>query len=85
MILVTGRDTGFLAYIDEHEIVQIKKMREERSSYPFFSRIFLKNDKERYEYFLDVVEDETEIKRRIKHEKLDLGREARSYFEGGTP
>lgn len=81
MILVTGRDTGLPAFIDEHELVQIKKMREEKSSCPFFSRVFLKNDREHHEYFLDVVEDETEIKRRIKHERLDLGCEARSYLD----
>ena len=77
MILLTGRDTSLAALVDDHEIVDIQSMREKGVS---FSRVFLKNDKEHHDYFLDVLENEKEIRRRIKYEKLDLGCEARTYL-----
>ena len=76
MILLTGRDTKLPAYVDESEIIAIDTMKEK--SRPF-SRIQLKNDKYQYLYFLDVKEDPEEIKRRIKHEKLELGKYANGF------
>lgn len=76
MILLTGRDTRLPAYVDESEIITIESMKEK--SRPF-SRIHLKNDKHQYLYSLDVLEDPGEIKRRIKYEKLELGKYANGY------
>lgn len=77
MILLTGVETGLAAHVDDKDIVHIESMRSGRSS---FSRIFLKDKKQAHDFYLDVKEDPQEIKRRIKHEQLDLGCEARSYF-----
>ena len=76
MILLTGRDTKLPAFVDEHDVVSIDLMKEK--SRPF-SRIFVKNDKFQHSYFLDVLEDPKEINRRIKHEKLELGKYANGY------
>ena len=78
MILLTGVETGLAARVDDKDIVHIESMRSGRSS---FSRIFLKDKKQNHDFYLDVKEDLQEIKRRIKHEQLDPGCEARAYSE----
>ena len=76
MVLLTSRDTGLYAYVDEHDIVSIDTVH--AKSCPF-SRIYLQNKKENHDFFLDVTEDVKEIKRRIKSERLTPGVFANGY------
>ena len=78
MILLTGRDTKLPALVDEHEITSVDAMKEK--SRPF-SRIYLRNDKFQHSYFLDVLENPEEINKRIRYEKLELGKYANGYPE----
>lgn len=78
MILVTGKDTGLAAYIWENEITHIE---ETGKRYPS-SRVFMKNQKLGFDFFLDVKESAKEIQRRIREEKLDPGCEVRGTEYG---
>lgn len=71
MILATGKDTGRTAYIYVKDIVKAEKMKSGSGS---FTRVFLKNEKERHDFFLDVKESPEEISRRIKEERHIPGR-----------
>lgn len=74
MILLTGRDTGRAALVDERDITYVDTI----SAKPHpFSRIYLRNVKENHDFSLDVEESSEEISRKIRYEKLDLGCEAR--------
>lgn len=75
MILLTAKETGLGALVDDHDIVAVDTLPGRRP----YSRIYIKNQKENHDFFLDVLEDSKEIKRRIKYEKLDLGCEARAH------
>lgn len=66
MIVVTGKDTGMAAYIFVKELIRTERMKAGPRS---FTRVFLKNDRNNYEYFLDVQEKPEEIARRIKEER----------------
>lgn len=58
MYLVRGKETGLPAYLDTDLIVDMKKCRD--GSSPYF-RVYLKNEKEHHEYFLDILATEEEI------------------------
>lgn len=75
MILLTARDTGLAAHVDEQDITLVDPMGPRARPY---SRIYLQNKKENHDFYLDVNESPTEVSRRIRHEKLDLGCEARA-------
>ena len=53
------------AYVWTEEIVRIEA-HEHGSPFPY-SRVYLKNDKEHHEYFLDVLESNEEIEKNEKH------------------
>lgn len=76
MILVTGKETGLPAYLWIHEIESVEK----HGGASPYTRIWLKNDKMHHRYYLDVIEDEIEIGRRIREERLAPGCEK----EGGS-
>lgn len=67
MITVTNRDTLMAAYIDPKNILRIESFTDEKSknAYPY-SRVFLKDDKEGHEYFLDAIETKETIERMIR-------------------
>ena len=71
MILVTSKETGLPAYIWVSEITQV----ESHKGSPPYSRVYLKCEKQRHEYTLDVLESAIEISKRIKHERLICGRD----------
>lgn len=66
MIVLTGRDTCKPAYVDPNHIVKIQEKTEEIDgrAYPF-SRIFLKDEKQKHEFFLDVVESKARIRKLV--------------------
>lgn len=76
MILATSKETGLPAYLWIHEIESMEK---HGGSSPF-TRIWLKNDKMHHRYYVDVTENEKEIQRRIREERLVPGCEK----EGGS-
>jgi hypothetical protein len=71
VILATAKDTGLPAHIWVHEITKIE-------AHSWGSRIFLENPKMLHMYSLDVLESPSELNKRIKHGRLDLGCETRS-------
>ena len=73
MILVTAKETGLPAYL---WIKEIKSMEQHRGSSPY-TRVFLQDDRQHHAYSLDVLESETEIKKRIKYNRLVPGGESK--------
>lgn len=70
MITCTGRDTCKSCFIPEGYISEIEELSEEvgNRAYPF-SRIRIRNPKDGFEYYQDVVESKREIERLIKEKK----------------
>ena len=70
MITVTGRDTCKPAYIDEALIEKITEHTEDLAgrAYPY-SRVYIKDPKQHYEYYLDVVESKAKIATLIEEER----------------
>ena len=70
MITVTGRDTCKPAYIDEACIEKITEHTEDIAgrAYPY-SRVYLRDNKQHHEYFLDVVESKAKIATLIEEAK----------------
>lgn len=62
MITVTNRDTCKPAYIDEKLVQHIEEFSDEvcGKSCPY-SRVFLKDEKQGHDYFLDVIESKRRI------------------------
>lgn len=69
MITVTNRDTLKAAYVDPKNIQHIESLQDEIKgrAYPF-SRIFIKDEKENHDYFLDVIDSKDKIDRLIKEQ-----------------
>lgn len=85
MILCTGKETGLPAYIWVKEIMKVETLSEKhKGKLVPYSRIMLENDKEHHSYFLDVLESREEISRKIKHERLDPGCEAKGENKNET-
>lgn len=59
MYILTGKDTGLPAYVWANDIVRIEAMK--NGGPRPYSRIFLKNEKEHHEFYLDVTETKEEI------------------------
>jgi hypothetical protein len=70
MIIVTGYDTCRPAYVDEKCIVDITEHTEtvQDRVYPY-SKIHIKDDKEKHDYILEVVESKKKIERLISEAK----------------
>ena len=66
MITVTNRDTCRDAYIDETLIQHMEELQDEMGgrAYPF-TRVFLKDEKQKHDYFLDVVQSKARIEKLI--------------------
>ena len=79
IVYATGKDTGKAAYIFVKDIVRTESMKEGPCS---FTRVFLKEEKQNHEYFLDVLEKRDEIKRRIKEEQHIPGKEKKEEGDG---
>ena len=72
MILVTNKETDLPAYI---WVKEIQRMETHGGSSPF-TRVYLKNEKENHDYFLDVRDKKHEIEKKIRFERLIPGHES---------
>ena len=72
MITVTNRDTCKPAYIDEKLVKHIEEFSEETGGrvYPY-SRVFLVDEKQKHDYFLDVVESKQKIETMIQEKSAE--------------
>lgn len=70
IILATGKDTGRAAHVFVKDIRKVEGMGSGSGS---FTRIYLQDDRQMHEYFLDVKESPVEIGRRIKEEQIIPG------------
>lgn len=70
MIVVTNRDTLKDAYIPEDDIEKMEERKEEihNRTYPY-TRVHIRNDKEKFRYFVDAVESEKKILKLIDEER----------------
>lgn len=75
MIVLTGRNTCRAAYVPEDYIDKIEELVDttQERDYPF-SRVYIRIEKDSYDYYIDVVESKAKIQQIIedthKHEKL---------------
>ena len=74
MILATCKETGLPCHI---WVADIQAIEEHGGAHPY-SRLYLKDEKQHHEFTLDVTQSKTELKRRIKHERLIPGIEVKS-------
>ena len=70
MITVTSRDTCKPAYVDEKHIRGIDELSEEIDgrAYPW-SRIFIRDEGQKHDYCIDVVESKKKINHLIEEQK----------------
>ena len=70
MITVTNRDTCRAAYIDEKNIVKMSEHSEEVSGVACpYTRVYVKDEKQKHDYFLDVVDSKRKIQKLIEEAK----------------
>lgn len=72
MIKLLARDTCKTAYIPDEFIENMEEFVEEtpERAYPY-TRIYIKNPNDGYEYFIDVVESANKINRLIEEQKAN--------------
>ena len=78
MITLLGRDTCKPAYIPEKHIDHMDEFVEEilGRAYPY-TRIYIKNPSDGYEYFVDVVESQKKIENIIAEKAKEVPHEQR--------
>ena len=74
MILATCKETGLPCHI---WVADIQAIEEHGGAHPY-SRLYLKDEKQHHEFTLDVLQSKSELKRRIKHERLIPASEVKS-------